>query len=212
MTALSVIRPFIMPEVPNCPVPLIDRAILTTVRDLCEKAELWKETRADVDMTDGEAEIAITVDSAAEIVSVEYVQFNGLELCQTTERELSTWDASWRTTEGDPTHVFTVLRDSVLRLYPIPNRTVADAIGYEVIVKPAMTATSIADFLYEQHIETIRNGALYELLRMANQPWSNPETAIFYRNQYRYGMQEARFKAMTMDASQFLSVTPYTLA
>jgi hypothetical protein len=53
-----------------------------------------------------------------------------------------------------------------------------------VALKPLLTATTIEDFIYEDHMETIANGARARLFAMVNQPWANGEYAQYFQTQY----------------------------
>lgn len=211
MSAVSALRKYVMSEAPGCPAALIDRAIVKSARDLCDKTYCWKSGPETASMQIGVNEIAIVIPPCADLVALEYVKFNGAELHQTTERELSACDIDWRTTTGDPSHVFTAIKDGKMRLYPTPNRNLSDAIQYEVYVKPKADETEIEDFLAEQFVEVLQHGALYELLRMSNRPWSNPQLAVHYRTRYRHGVYEARDKTVRQYASQNLNIIPEPL-
>ncbi|HBG30697.1 MAG TPA: hypothetical protein DDW98_08730 [Gammaproteobacteria bacterium] len=211
MIAVRALRPYVMPEVPGCPVPLVDRAIVKAARDLCDKTFCWKEAATTASMQQGVAELEIEHSACAEIVALEYVSLNGLELIQTSERELSLCDLDWRTFTGEPTHVYTVISTGKMRLYPIPNRTLSNAISYEVYLKPKLDADDLPDFLQDQYAEVLQHGALYELQRMAGVKWANGEAAMFNRRMYRNGLYEVRDKTLRDSASQNLFIVPEPL-
>lgn len=53
-----------------------------------------------------------------------------------------------------------------------------------VALKPTLTATTIEDFIYEDYLETIADGARGMLFGMAGMPWANGELAAYYTKRY----------------------------
>ena len=219
MSSISALRKYVEPEAPGCPAPTIDRALRKAARDLCEKTYCWKEARSDVTLTSGISTYTTAVFAGAELVGIEYVEFNstgipgqGLELLQTTERELSMGLSTWRITTGDPTHFFTVTKTVAFRLFPIPNRTIANGLSYEVYLKPALESDDLPEFLTRQYAEVLQNGALAEILKMSKTPWSDPGMAADYRQQYRNGVYAVRDRVDRMQATQNLNITTTLVA
>jgi hypothetical protein len=54
-----------------------------------------------------------------------------------------------------------------------------------VALKPTLDATTIEDFIYEDYLEVIADGARGMLFGMAGQPWANGELATYYTKRYR---------------------------
>lgn len=208
MIAVSALRKYILSEAPGCPTALVDRAIVKSARDLCDRARCWKSAQETAGITATDPDLTIVIPACANLVAIQYLAFRGQELVQTTERELSAWDCDWRTTTGDPTHYFTTLDTTLVRLYPTPNRTLAGSITYEVYLKPKLDEPELESYLVDQFLDPIQHGALYELLRMNGRPWSNPQLADHYRRRYQEGVYSARDKALRMYASENLNILP----
>jgi hypothetical protein len=54
-----------------------------------------------------------------------------------------------------------------------------------VALKPTLDATTIEDFIYEDYLEVIADGARGMLFGMAGQPWANGELATYYTKRYQ---------------------------
>ncbi len=54
-----------------------------------------------------------------------------------------------------------------------------------VALKPGLDATTIEDFIYEDYLEVIADGARGMLFGMAGQPWANGELATYYTKRYQ---------------------------
>ncbi len=201
-------RTFIAPVVPGCPYFLIDREVVKVIRELCKRARLWKETQETGSLRKKVNQIDIGPYPEAEVVSVEYVTFNGVELVQTSERELSEYFPNWRDANGTPTHFFTVMRDGVIHLYPSPNVNLPRSIRYEVIVQPALDSESVPWFIFDQFLDVIVDGVLSGLMSIAGKEWSNPQEAQRRAAMFQGGIYRARDLSVRMYASQNLNTTP----
>ncbi len=208
---ISAFRTYIAPYVPGCPYLLIDREVIRITRELCEKAHLWKEAQEVTSLRNKVNQIDIGPYPEADVLSIEYVTYNGVELTQTTERELSEYYPRWRDTHGTPTHFFTIMRDSVIQLYPSPNLTRPRSIKYEVIVNPSLEAQTVPWFLFDKCLDAIVDGALVGLMSILGKEWSNPQEAARRAQLYQVGIYRARDLAVRMYASQNLNLTPECL-
>ena len=54
-----------------------------------------------------------------------------------------------------------------------------------VALKPTLDATTVEDFIYEDYLEVIADGARGMLFGMAGQPWANGELATYYTRRYQ---------------------------
>jgi hypothetical protein len=190
---------------------MADRALRDATRRFCDRTACWRGGVVTADMTSGQAELSLTVPGCAEIVSIDFVELSGREIFPTTERKLSYCGPSWRTTAGDPTNYYTLMASGKIRLYPVPNRTLAGAITYELILKPALDGCDIPEFIADQYIEAVKAGALYELMRMPGQTWTNPEMASHYKAVFGEGVFDARDKTLRSYAAQNLDIQPGAL-
>lgn len=84
---------------------------------------------------------------------------------------------------------------STFSLIPIPETSVSSAITMRVALVPLRSATTVADFLYENWGEFISHGATARLLSMIGHPWSNPPAAAYHQTRYRVGINQARLLA-----------------
>ena len=201
-------RTYIAHYVPGCPYLLIDRETIKVSREICRLTRLWKEAKEVASLRNKVNQIEIGPYPEADIVSVEYVTYNGVELIQTSERELSEYFPRWRDTQGTPTHFFTIMRDGVVQLYPSPSMTMPRSIQYEVIVQPSLNAETVPWFLYDQFIDVITDGVLYGLMGIVGKAWSNPMESVRRGGMYQAGIYRARDLAVRMYASQNINTIP----
>lgn len=66
-----------------------------------------------------------------------------------------------------------------------------------VALKPTLDATTVEDFIYEDYLEVIADGARGALFGMAGQTWANGELATYYTRRYQaYGNRAANRKRL----------------
>lgn len=59
------------------------------------------------------------------------------------------------------------------------------------VLKPLITATTVEDFLYNDFLEDIANGARYRLFEMPGTKWANGEYAAYYKAKYEQAVNKA---------------------
>ena len=59
------------------------------------------------------------------------------------------------------------------------------------VLKPLITATTVEDFLYNDFLEDIANGARYRLFEMPGTKWANGEYAGYYKAKYEQAVNKA---------------------
>lgn len=67
----------------------------------------------------------------------------------------------------------------------------AGALHVDAVLEPSLNAQNIPDFLGEQWGEGIADYAIYEMMMMPGQDWSNPVLAGAYRRKYHEMVSEA---------------------
>lgn len=133
--------------------------------------------------------------TSGEVIEVRKSRFGGSNLSPTSRQILDqssepNWDKRTATT---PTH-FIVETDKRIRIVPMPSEYGENDIEVWVYLRPLTTATSVEDFLYEDYMETIRDGALARLFRMARQPWGDMQMAMVYEQAYESRRTDAFMK------------------
>lgn len=184
---------YIAPEVMGCPDPLIDREVLFTARKLCDHSKIWEETDETLPVVATLNSITFNVSvTNTEIISIEYVMYDGIPLTPITEAELNARVQNWREdTASQPTHYIPKIKDKTARLYPVPSSTDADALTYKIVLRPSMEATELPDFLTQDYLQVLIDGALSRLFNMKKQEWYDPAEAARRRKELKKGIFKA---------------------
>jgi len=120
-----------------------------------------------------------------DIVEVRKCIFDGESLDEKGEDWLDINIPNWQTSMASAPSRYTVDKDRYLRLVPVPSDAVENALRVQVALKPLRTATSVEDFLHDDWLDTITDGALGRLLSMTSKPWRDFTAADYYRARYR---------------------------
>lgn len=186
-TALSAFTPYIAPEVPGCPEPLIDDAVRRAAIEFCDKSRALRERVA---VNTVASQDYVTLAPTGGDVAHLYKLMVGDETLDPTTR--TDFDEDGDT--GQPLEYY-VEPPNTLRLYPVPDAIYA--LVAHVAVKPDRDATTLDDVLYNNWRDEIAAGAKARLMLMSKQPWYNPDDAAVAQGIFQSAIDRAAHKRAT---------------
>ncbi len=131
-----------------------------------------------------------------DLVDVRKARFDGVRLVPTSEAMLDQSEANWdKRAATTPTH-FKVGENKQLRLVPMCTEFEENDIEVWLYLKPLTTATTVEDYIYEDWLDCITDGAVWRLLRMTGMPWGDIKTATERRFEYERLRAKAFNKGM----------------
>lgn len=149
-------------EVPHCPEPIVEKALLRSSQEFCQKTRMWV-----VEGTD----ISVVADTKT------------YALAASAQTDGSTNDLGFRIVgidkiedENEFRFVKFTYKDETITLNDIPKQ--AFTLTVELQLKPSNAATAIYDPLQEDYLEGILSGAKYRLMRMKGVTWEDQQGAI----------------------------------
>lgn len=205
----------VMLEAPLCPDPLALDAVRATCIDFCHHTWFWRYDLPAISVVDGVATYALTPLPANTVVSgIREVRMAGVStpVPPTTQDWLADNVPDWRTREERYPIAYLVPQVGEIQLIGIPTENVADALTITLAIKPSWSATMIFEPIYNDHLETITNGALAHLLAMKSKEWADPALSTFYRSRYEAGRNSAKAATTHGHVRSNLSVQPRALA
>lgn len=153
-----------LPELPGILRATVRNAVVLTARDLCTEADIWQETvNAYVPKGLQQAEIEAT-DTSAEVLRIAAIK--ALKPGQYQQ----------------PTPDSLQLNDVANEPRRLPVR---------IVCRPALNTTTLPECL-ARWAEALLYGALYRLLKMPGQTWTNLQLAADYRMQFQAQIFEAK--------------------
>ena len=174
------------------------------IRDFCKHTWIWREEHDKISVVASTYEYTLTPGTdncdAPDVHYIDWVKYKEDGKDDDKFIFLRAWNrfqeetpdggqmsAGYIHEESDaPTHFHLNPQDK-LEIYPVPNSTAAgtENLKPNMILKPALTATTAPTWIYNDHIETICFGAASRIMSMAGKKWYNPDLSEYYGKKYR---------------------------
>lgn len=173
--------PDVIPQVPACPVMIVEHELRRASQQFFEATRAWKVSLAAVPVVAGTQNITLaTVDANQEIVRLEQAWYDGLPLeVETTETMDANYSDDWQLHTGKPSAAIQ-MGPGTVRLYPVPIDDAATGFKCRVSVRPSDVSVGIPDEYRVKYREHIATGAKARLMIHANKPWANADLAMMY--------------------------------
>ncbi|MFB0692952.1 hypothetical protein ACA106_20720 [Agrobacterium pusense] len=164
MRDIDDMLPFLLPYVPNCADLTAYRCIREAARDVCEKADIWRE-RDTIEITDIDGECLSTFGDA-EIKKIQAAKLNGVPLTPHSAGWLDENHAGW---DGDneneaPARFITQITPGKIMVAPRATGT----LSVRLVLKPSLRAMTLPDFMLEKYATEIGKGAAGLALMLPN--------------------------------------------
>jgi hypothetical protein len=175
---LTQIESLVRTDVPGCPEPIIDDAILQACRQFAEDSGLLRDN-VSVTTVAGTQDYTLTLASTSwtnEVFALYAVRNSSRVLTPLAE------DPSLRITRTGLPSYYTY-QNGQIQFYPNPD--VADTYTVEAMVRPTYTAgTSVVDDRFGPYIDLLSHWAKFRLHSMAAQAWTDPQAAVYNKQRY----------------------------
>lgn len=182
---------FILPEVIGCPDPVLEQAVVQTAYEFCDKTGAWDEVQDPQALVAGTGDYDIDVPPGAILMRVRNVWIDGQAVASETFERVAVMSRDL----GSPVYFNAAIDRAQIRLFPTPS-----ADGGQMVVRavyaPAMTATSLPDFLLQRHTDAISSGAKARLMLMPNMVWSNAQLGSYHSDRFTSGIVSARIESL----------------
>jgi hypothetical protein len=200
-------------RVPGASETEILTAIGTIVREFCTKTLLYIKQLTAIDVIAGTGTYILTAPTGYAIIGTERVELNGQYVDATSLDLLDRSPENWQVQTSDQPQEYIIDAEKQLRFKDIPSVSYTAGLIVWASLKPAITATGVPDFIYDDWYETILNGSVTYLLRMPNKNFTSLEGSQFFENIYRGSLSEAKGKKFTGKAKVSIRVQtpPFTV-
>ena len=204
--AFEAFLPEVMLEAPSVPQPVAINAIRNACYDFCWKSQLWNAPLEAVTFEANAREIELEPIQDSQIVAVMSVSHdNKRNIDPASFDALSKTAPDWATRTGIPEVYYQPSTDKLV-LYPIPDT--GGTLNIVAAFAPTRQATTIEGFVYHQHLETIKYGALWKLKTMFGQTWSDAQGALYYEQRFWQGVGAATVMKNRGNSRALLQVSP----
>lgn len=173
----------VLPDVPGCPEPVAEHALLRAAQAFCERTKVWKLWLDPIQTVAGIMDYEIELEQRTELVQLVQATLDGREL---DLRPYEILPADWRDNQaGLGPLVATPDRKNIV-LLPAPTTEVF--LRVEAILRPSNAAEGVEDFLFDLYVEPIALGAKARLMQQPGKPYSNPTEAAACESRFNSAM------------------------
>lgn len=171
MAAFSAFRPYVQPDVPECPLVLVDDAIRDACRALSADTWLFHEDLVTFSTVVGtQSYVLSSAIAGVEVFGVSTIILNG----SLPAILPGSYDASRRYAPVDGAASFFWFREG--RLWFDARPLAVATVQVDALVRPTIAATTVDD-RYVEYRDAISYWAKFKLMQMVGRPWSNPQDA-----------------------------------
>lgn len=187
--------PYVQPELPGAPLPLIDHYLRQSAIHFLEESQVWTLSLDAVDLVADTGTYNLTVPASVttggDVSMVKWVWVDGYQIYPASLEELGTLDTSWDTTTAGAVRRYTQLTQDTITLWPIPNYSSTDGLVIKVALRPSLTATGVPDWIGTKYIQEVAMKTKADMMGMIGQSWSNTEGETKYNAAYASALTKA---------------------
>jgi len=178
--------PYIQPHVPGCPEIVIQSHLQEAAAEYIGRSELWRIDLENDFTSKNTPDYEIDVPAGSKLENILVLYLDGQPLRRVTDRHFSLPNTVG---SGAPTH-YTIYQDTQIKFFPTPDKKYTfSGVG---VLKPALAATGVEDWIFETHGRSIACGAIYKLTSVPGKEWTNPEAAMYYKGEFYKHMDDAK--------------------
>lgn len=208
MQPLDSLFVYIQPEVTSCPNGLVRSAILRAAIEFCDITLANRVTDEGIPIINGIAANEIdTPNREVRLIEVLNIWAANRELIPKSMAQIVQLLPDWQTSQGDPVYYNQPSRKE-FRVYPIPVNQTKTTLTIRSAFAPLPTATHLDDDLVMLYAEAISAKAKAILMLPAGNPWTNPQLATFYANEFLAQCDKAKIEMLHDRTQGSLNVSP----
>ncbi|MCY1167579.1 hypothetical protein D9M73_75470 [compost metagenome] len=197
----------LLPELPGCPVALLDLHLVLAARQFCSQSSAWREPFTPLDLVAGQADYYLDPpETQSEVVRLTSLTINDTLLWLDSDAEQLSITArcpKYRRNEP-PFTLGNDLRTMTLMVDEVPTAAVTAGMVVEGAMQPKQGADRLPDLLLIQYSEAMRYGTLARLMVMAKKPWTDRDLAREYLVGWNGAMNYAAYQAQVGNTRQHL--------
>lgn len=200
---------FVAIDVPGCPGPVIELAILETAIDFCRKTYAWDEIQDPVPVINGISQYDVDTPTDGEVVAIRAVWGFNRQLLPKTMAEIQRLLPNWQDGRSNQPVYYNAASTSpaFIRLFPIPEN--ADGmLTFRVAYAPKITSTTLDDDLVARYRDGLVSGAKARLMLNVGRAWTNPALAGVHVRAYENAKVEAKLAVMSENSPGTVTAQP----
>lgn len=175
MAVLADFYRYIVADLPGCPLPAIDQALVDIGIDFCQRTGVWKAWSNALTSVADQSDYSITIPTDAQVRQVECVALGSKQIASISDLLLTGNRPNWQDDDGVVTQATFDETSNVVRLVPTP--TIGnETLRFLVSFIPTYNATTLPDVLLQRYARGFSAGVKAEL-QIQKQVWADPAAA-----------------------------------
>lgn len=197
MIDIDEFLPDLLPELSNCPTPVVERRLREALIECCERAPLWRWNHPEIPVVADEVNYEFGTPIEESLVhSVLSLRVNGRPLTSSSDAELRQvigQKFGYNVPDRGSIELLSVPRISSERLTQSPRTRY----GIEAClsIKPTRKATKVAQVIFDDYHSLIIAMTLSKAMNMVDRQWSNPKQSdmLYRRSEYLLGRARQQY-------------------
>lgn len=196
-------------ELPGVMDVIIVQAMAATAMDFCERTRVWDEIQDPVMLIDGVNQYDMEGPTGARVLTIANVWAADRELVPVTMADLMRVLPNWQTAQASQPQYYNAARDrTAITVYPTPMSAQKAPLTFKAQYAPKRTATTLPDFLGDDHHDALVAGAKARLMVQVNVPWSSPSAGMLHQQAYEQAVAQARIDQLHEQVPASIRVRP----
>ena len=198
----------VLVDCPGAPEPLIVNALITALREFCNRTRFWQHELPPINLIAGQAVYPLNPPTDTEIVSVVQARSEHL-LAPSSVNLLDRSFPGWRDAQArQPVFYFQPSMDSIHVVYK-PSENISSGLNVIVALRPSRNATTMDDEIYREFGNEIIAGAKARLQVIPNKPWSSSDYATVNAMIFASAIDRARIRVFKSNTRRpMMAVAP----
>lgn len=195
MREWSVFFPDVMPDVYGCPEPTVERHLLRAARDFCTRTLCWRLDLDTITTIASTPDYQIGVPSQSEAFKLVAATLNGQDMGLEVANGTSAADRR-RGNSGSSR----VLTADMVTATVMPTPAAGLPLILTALLRPSNAAQGVPNFLGDQHMQILADGALSTLLTINRAEWANAGLAAIKKQEFERELNKVKkavWKAFT---------------
>lgn len=200
---------YVVPELPGIQLPLVDHWLRQISIEFCQETcvHTARVTPIDILADTSTYDLTSPVDET-EPYLVKAAWYDDIPLDIAPVDVLNRYYSYWPDVTDTQPSCYTHTRPDQITLYPTPDTALSGGLKVELVLRPTLVSTGLADWVFTRHVRDIAVGVKGRLMEMPGKPWTNLQLAAAYLGDYRKAKTAATSAVNRSFARSVLSVQP----
>ena len=173
---LTELYPYILPETPGVPVPLLEQEVLNVLRDFCDRTGAWRYILDRFNRVADQQEY--TIDEWPEGARLKMIE-------RVTTYDVESTDTDYTGTDSSLNDIKLDIDRQILIFLKKPEEDAVLAYEVEVSLLPGRTLTEVPTEFFDEYYSTLAKGVKAALMRMPGKRCTSPERGLQLESDYR---------------------------